>query len=217
MYAYRERYPRLADILDGVSTVILANLLWILLAAPVVTLPAATAGLFAATAPWSRGQSSNLFADFFGAMRRHWRVSTILVVVDLMVAGIVYVDVMFLTATDALWAWLVLIVVVLAAEVALMANLYLWPLLVTSGKMPLRALLGTSARLALGRPLWSVFLTIVALLPFALAWLQPFLLLVMTFSTSALLINWGAGRAIERHFREIDVIDTKGTASPTTQ
>jgi uncharacterized membrane protein YesL len=203
MYAYRERYPRLADFVDGVSTVILANLLWILLSAPVVTLPAATAGLFAAMAPWSRGQTSNLLTDFFGAMRRHWRTSIVVVVLDLVIAGIVYVDFMFLTSTDTLWAWLALIVVVLAAEVALMANLYLWPLLVTAEELALRTLLATSVRLALGRPLRSVFLTIVALVPFALAWVQPFLLMVMTFSTCALLINWGTGRVILQHLTEI--------------
>ena len=201
MYAYRERYPRLADFVDGVSTIILANLLWILLSAPVITLPAATAGLFAATAPWSRGQTSNLLSDFFGAMRRHWRTSTAVCALDLVIAGIIYVDVMFLTSADTLWAWIALTVVVLAGEVALMANLYLWPLLVTSD-MSLRALLGTSVRLALGRPIRSVFLTIVALLPFALTWVQPFLLLVATFSTCTLLINWGAGKVIQQHLQE---------------
>ena len=84
-----------------------------------------------------------------------------------------------------------------------MANLYLWPLLVTAEELALRTLLATSVRLALGRPLRSVFLTIVALVPFALAWVQPFLLMVMTFSTCALLINWGTGRVILQHLTEI--------------
>ena len=207
MYAYRERYPRLADFIDGVSAVILANLLWLLLAAPIVTLPAATAGLFAAMAPWSRGQTSNLFADFFGGMRRHWRASTAVVVLDLGIAAIAYVDFMVLTATDTFWAWPALIVVALVAEVGLMANLYLWPLLVTTEEMSLRALLSTAARLALGRPLWSFCLTIAALLPFALAWVQPFMLLVMSFSVSALLINWGAGRVIRQQMAQIGSTD----------
>ena len=63
-------------------TVVLANLLWSVFAVLIVTLPAATAGLFAVLAPLVRGQDAEIFATFFGTMRRQWLKSTLIMAAD---------------------------------------------------------------------------------------------------------------------------------------
>ena len=79
-----ENQPRgWADILDKATTFILVNMLWMVLAALIITLPLATAGLFATLTPWVRGQTSEPFRDFFGAMRRYARQSIVIFLGDI--------------------------------------------------------------------------------------------------------------------------------------
>ncbi len=92
LYGLQERYPQLAALLDGLGTLFLANLIWVLASAPLVTLPAATAGLFAVTAAYARGQTPDLLSDFFGAIRRLWLPSTLISAFDLALAALIYAD-----------------------------------------------------------------------------------------------------------------------------
>src|SRR5260221_4159533 len=62
----------LSDLLDRVSGFALANVLWVLLSLPIVTMPAATAGLFSATSPRARGKTGEPFPHFFFGMRQNW-------------------------------------------------------------------------------------------------------------------------------------------------
>ncbi len=198
MFKLQERYPQLAAFLDGLGTIFLSNLVWVLASAPLITLPAATAGLFAATAPWSRGQTSNVFSDFLGALRRLWLASTLVLGLDLAIAGLVYADLKLVATVNIPLGWLAGGAAVLAGGVALLANLYLWPLLVTF-RMPLRRILGISVRLALGHLPWSVCVAGMAALPTLLALYFPLLAVAGAFSASALLINWGTWRVIRRY------------------
>jgi len=45
------------DWLDRVMTLVTANMLWLVCSLPLVTLPAATAGLWAVLLPWWRGEN----------------------------------------------------------------------------------------------------------------------------------------------------------------
>ena len=201
LFKLHERYPRLGELLDGVSTVILANLLWILASVPVVTLPAATAGLFGAMTPLARGQSSILLHDFFEAVRRRWMPSTAVFVLDLALGALFYANLSITATLEVPLAWLIQIAVLIAGVVALIANLYAWPLLV-SFDMPLRSVLSTSLRLALGHLFWSILIGILALLPLVLALFIPILLVVGAFSASSVLASWGAWRIIRRYVPE---------------
>ncbi|MEO8393584.1 MAG: DUF624 domain-containing protein [Chloroflexota bacterium] len=62
---YRRRNDGLFDLLDKAGTFVLANLFWVLLSIPIVTLPIATAGLFATMSFWVRGKSPEVFRNFF--------------------------------------------------------------------------------------------------------------------------------------------------------
>ncbi|HEX2907050.1 MAG TPA: YesL family protein, partial [Phototrophicaceae bacterium] len=69
---HRKEVDDFREHLDKWSMFILANLLWALLSIPLITFPAATAGLFATMSRWVRGKPPELFQEFFGGMRRYW-------------------------------------------------------------------------------------------------------------------------------------------------
>jgi uncharacterized membrane protein YesL len=187
--------------LDKWASFILANMLWLVLALPVVTMPAATAGLFAAMSRWARGKPPDLFPEFFGAMRRHWKAASILVLLDVLVGGLLALNLSIFPLMDMAHplAFLSRSVTVFVSLALGLINLYAWPLMVTLD-MPLRLLLSNSIRLAFAHPFWSFGVLVAALLPLAISLLLPAIVWVMaTFSATAFIMNWGAWRIIRRY------------------
>jgi uncharacterized membrane protein YesL len=195
----------LFDFLDKAVSFIMANLLWVLLSIPLVTLPAATAGLFATMSLWARGEPTEVFQDFFSGVRQHWRKASIIVVLDLLLGGLVILN-FFLFRLMNIPPPITLLfqsVTLFVAVTLIMVNLYLWPLMVTFGDFSLRRLVDTSLRLVFIHPLWSLVMLVLALLPFALSMLLPVAVLVLaSFSTFALIVSWAALRVIRRYLPE---------------
>jgi uncharacterized membrane protein YesL len=89
------------------------------------------------------------------------------------------------------------------AVIALMTNLYLWPLLV-SLDVPLRMLIKIALRLVFLHPAWSLIAVGLALVPLLLIWILPgFVVVIGLFSTCALIASWGAWRVLKQHEREL--------------
>lgn len=98
--------PRAADILaptfrrfiwsayDNLWTLVLANLIWIALALPIVTAPAATAGLYHLTRRMAWGEPANMH-DFFDGFRLHFRPSLAIGALTLAVFFLLWVAVDF--------------------------------------------------------------------------------------------------------------------------
>ncbi len=187
-----------SELVDKTSTFILVNILWMIFAALIVTLPAATAGLFATLTPWVRGQTSEPFRDFFGAMRRYAVPSTLIGLGDagiglLVAANLYIIGQMGGLAVPALASLNVTLFVALAV---IATNVYLWPLLVTV-EAPLPQLIRLAAALALRHPGWSVLSALLALTPLSALFLLPgFIILLGPFSLCALLASWSAWRVI---------------------
>ncbi len=194
-----EKPPRgWADILDKVTTFILVNMLWMVLAALIITLPPATAGLFATLMPWMRGKTSEPFRDFFGAMRRYAVQSYMIFLGDVGIGLLIWVNFQIFRQMDGLNlpALLSLNVTIVVAAAAVATNLYLWPLLVTVDA-PLSQLVRTAASVALLHPIWSIFVALLAMGPLLGVFILPrFIVLMGTFSTCALLVSWGAWRVL---------------------
>lgn len=190
---------RRSDLLDKAMSFILVNMLWMVLAALIVTLPAATAGLFATLTPWVRGQHSEPFQDFFGAMRRDAAKSIVIVLADAAIGLVIWLNLGILRQIGASApALLSLSVTIFVALAAVAANLYLWPLLV-SVDAPLTQLVRVAIRLVLLHPAWSIFASLLALLPLAISLVVPrFIVLMVTFSTCALLASWGAWQVLDK-------------------
>jgi uncharacterized membrane protein YesL len=195
----------LFDFLDKAVSFIMANLLWVLLSIPLVTLPAATAGLFATMSLWARGEPTEVLQDFFGGARQHWRKASSIVVLDLLLGSLVVLNFSLFRRMNMSPPITLLSqsITLFVAVTLIMVNLYLWPLMVTFGDFSLRRLVDTSLRLVFIHPLWSLVMLILALLPFVLSFLLPVAVLVLaSFSTFALIVSWAALRVIRRYFPE---------------
>jgi len=188
----------LSDLLDRVSGFALANLLWVLLSLPIVTLPAATAGLFAATSPWARGKTGELFRDFFDGMRQCWFKSTVVVVLDLAVGGLVAINLTIFRMMNLSQPLTVMSqsAMLCVALLIVMVNLYIWPLMILFN-MPLNQLFLASLQMVFAYPWRSLLLLLAGLVPLLLGLVLPAaVMIIVSVSASALLINWGAWRVI---------------------
>ncbi|MEO8612227.1 MAG: DUF624 domain-containing protein [Chloroflexota bacterium] len=189
---------------DRITTFILANMMWVLLALPVITLPLATAGLFAALAPWGRGKSSEVFRDFFGGIREHWRQAMLIGLIDVLLGGLIALDFTIFRLMDMSQAIALLSQSInfFAALVLLLVNVYVWPLLVTFD-LPFRNLLETSVKLVFAHPLASIgmLLGTIAIL-FVSTLLPAMFLLLASVSACALFISWGTWRIVRGHIAE---------------
>ncbi len=185
---------------DRAMTFVLSNLVWFVLSVIILPMPAATAGLFAVLAPWVRGRDVEFFSTFFGTMRRKWLKSTVIVLVDVVIVVLLVVNfriLNFMGLPDPL-LWLFRGVYLAMTVVALLTNLYLWPLLVLFD-LGFRRLLNVSVRLAFAFPLWSALTLFLAALPLSLLLFAPLWLGVMGLvSLGVLIINWGTWRVIQR-------------------
>jgi len=191
----------LGDILDRISGFALANLFWVLLSLPVVTMPAATAGLFATTSPWARGKTGELFHDFFEGMRQCWRKSTLVVLGDLALGGLVLVNLSIFRLMDLPQPLILLSqgVTLFVGLAMLLVNLYLWPLMVLFD-LPVSALLSASLHMAFTYPWRSFLLLVAALVPVLFGLVLPAAIVIMvSFSACSLFINWGAWQVIRRY------------------
>lgn len=200
-----QRRARRAELLDKAMSFILLNMLWAVFASLLVTLPAATAGLFATITPWVRGELSEPFRDFFGGIRQHWQQSTVIGLLDAGIAALIMLNLSILNNMEvpSLPALLSRNVAFFLIAALLLINLYIWPLLVTFD-LSTRQLIKVSLRLVVLHPLWSIFATALALVPLLLALILPrFVAVLLVFSGWALLGSWGAWRVIEPYQREL--------------
>ena len=189
------------DLAEKWAAFVLANLLWCLLAVPLITIPAATAGLFAGMGQRSRGQQSELFATFFGAMRRLWLKATVVGVLNLLIAGLIAVNfsIFRLMSTLDLVGFLARSVTLFMAFALLMINLYVWPLMVVTD-FPVRRLVETSIVLVFAHPVRSIGVLIGAAIPMVISLLLPrAVFLFVTVSTCASIITLGTWPIIRRY------------------
>lgn len=189
---------------DRAGTFILANLLWVLLSLPIITIPLATVGLFATLAPWGRGKPSEVFRAFFSGIREHWRQAMSIGVIDLLLGGLIVVNfsIFQLMNMSQAVALLSQSITIFVGFVLVAVNLYVWPLLVTFD-LPLRDLLSTALNLVFVHPLASIGMLLVVLAIMLGSTLLPAMfLLLASISVCALFISWGVWRVVRGHIAE---------------
>jgi len=195
------------ELADKAGNFVLANLLWVLLSIPLITMPIATAGLFAAMSPWARGKSAEVFQDFFGGMRQHWKKALLVGLIDLLLAGLIILNFSIFRRMNLSQPLTLLSqsVTLFVALMTIMTNLYLWPLMVAFEELPLRRLLENAVRLVFAHPAWSFAMLLLTIAPLVLSvlLLLPVAAYVLgIFSAMALITSWGAWRIIRRYVPE---------------
>ena len=201
--------------LDIWGTFALTNLFWIVVSIPLLTMPLATAGLFQVMSKWARGKQPEFFHDFFGAMRRYWASALMIGLLDVLVGGMVLINLRIsatMAATDPL-ALGSRSAALFTGWVLLLANLYIWSLLVLVEES-LWQIIRMALKLVLAHPLWSSGVLIAAGIPFLVSLVLPVMVMLFaTISLSAWIINRGTWRVIRRYLPEDEVNALENTSS----
>lgn len=199
----RDERDALARHIESWSGFVFANILWAVLSIPLITLPAATAGLFAYMSGRARGQPTELLTTFFGAMRRLWPKATLLMTLNVLVGGLVVLNLWIFTRMDLDRELIGLAsrsVTFFVAYVLLLVNLYAWSLLVAREDLPVGVLLKSALALAFTHPIWSTAVLVAAALPVLISLLLPRGIFVLgTISAVVLISTMGTWRVIRRH------------------
>lgn len=201
--------------IDRISSFAIVNLLWVAVSVFIITLPAATAGLFAVCSDWAQGKQHETFARFFGAMRHHAGQATVLALVDGLLLGLVSVNLIIVPGMGLpnLFLWLFIALLLFVGVLVLCANLYLWPLLV-SYDAPLLKLARIAIILVFRHVGWSwSLLAACVLVLLGSAFLLPKgLIVLIPFSACALIISKGAWHIIRQYDADLQSLQV-GTAS----
>lgn len=188
--------------LHDYANLMLANLLWLLFSLPLVTLPAATAGLAAVMAAWVHAGRPDVVRVFFTAARRQFGRATLLALSDLALAAPLLVNLLIIDrAVDPGQLLLAARGVCVAALVFLAAvNLFLWPSLESGAR--LGVLWRRAAVLVLLRPLPALLTLAATVLVMAFGLLLPrAVFLFFSVAAAAYVASWCVLR-IERRLPE---------------
>jgi uncharacterized membrane protein YesL len=162
---WAERFPRLWAFLEQIAALLCSSFLFWLCVPLVITLPAGLVGLYAVLGPLIRtGRADGeILRPFWVAFRRAFLPSLALLLIDLVVGLILWVDLRFFSATGALWGLGLAALASLIGVLVLMINLFAWPLLAWYPQ-GLRKLLWRAFLLAGAHPLWGLSGVVVGLL-----------------------------------------------------
>ncbi|MGE5674024.1 MAG: YesL family protein [Mycobacterium leprae] len=155
MSSLEERYPKLWAAADRVSIVVLGSLMFWLFSGLVVTMPAALVALFVVVAPLFRGESGETFSRFWRSFRRSFGTALLLGLIDLVIGLVLYYDIQVLWHAGSTFGRIAAYFFGSLGAVALMANLYAWPLLAWYPQS-LKGVLKRSLLMAAAHPFWAL-------------------------------------------------------------
>jgi uncharacterized membrane protein YesL len=157
---------------------VVGNILWLLLSLPIVTWPAATAGLFylvrrVVQEEMEGSPQEARLGDFWDGFRQYWLRSSVLSVIDLAGLGLIAVALVFYWgSTEEPLRWLVGPIGLIGLA-WITAQLYVYPLLFERTESSPLAIMREALLMALGYPLSSLSLlvtvTVLAIAAVALA------------------------------------------------
>ncbi len=207
MNPWEERFPRLWAFGERLSVVFLASALFWLASFPVVTLPIALVGLFAAVAPLVRPGEWRTLARFWQGVRSAAGTALLLGLLDLVVGGVLYADIRFFWAMGSLPAKAAALFCGSLASVAAMVNTFAWPLLAWFPQ-PLPNLLKRAFLLTAAHPVHALAgpgaVALVAALFLVLPPTAKGLVPALGPGTAALLMGLAAWHAMRRYAKPED-------------
>jgi uncharacterized membrane protein YesL len=203
--------------IDAYSGFVMANLLWALVALPVVTLPLATLGLMAVMSARVRGRmGNNLFVVFFHAIRTRWRPAMLIGLIDFALGALIAVNTHSLLqmAQGSPMQIVSGAVTLFGTLTVLSANVYAWGILALDS-IPARRVIEMSLRFAFAYPLHTFAMLIASAAVIAVSLLLPRgVLVLVTASAVAYVIAWGSWRVIRRHLTAEEMEEYAGVIRP---
>jgi uncharacterized membrane protein YesL len=156
------------------STPVLANILWLVVSLPLVTLPLATIGLLGVMFRWMAGRNAALSAAFLGTIRRNWLRSYLVFGANLLIGGLIFVNFRLFEVMDMtdIFALLSRSITILVSMLLFLVNVYVWPLLAVWDQ-PLKVILKFAWQLVFAQPLWGFVTGIGVIAPFLVSLFLP--------------------------------------------
>lgn len=155
MSSWEERYPGLWEAADRLSTVVISGLLFWTFSLGIITIPAALVALFAGVGTLVQPARGETLSRFWQAFRHCFGRATLLGLLDLIAASLLYFDVSFFWALGSPLGRGMAYVAAVIGALLVLVNIYAWPLLAWYPQ-PLGALLKRSLLLAGAHPLWAL-------------------------------------------------------------
>jgi uncharacterized membrane protein YesL len=199
------------DDLDTWASPVFANMLWVLLSIPVLTMPLALAGLLAVMFHWSDDRRTQVFSIFFGTIRRVWIKCYLLFALDLVVGGFIALNALVFTRMELtnVLALLSLSATLFTTVVFLAFNVPAW-VLVSTWNAPLNKILPFCLRLVFAQPFWTIALGIAFVLPFMISLTLPVaVFIVLTGAVSACIACRGTTSLVKKYIprEEFNLLD----------
>jgi uncharacterized membrane protein YesL len=168
--AFGVLWAALKDYYEEMFTLVGANLLWVLLAIPVITLPPATAGMFYLTNHIARHKSIE-FRMFFEGFRKYLWKSYALTLLNLAAAVLFWVNLHFYGSQfgDQQWAVIVRGLFVGLAVMWCLIQIYVFPMLLEQEEPRLLLALRNAAFLTFASPITSLTLAVLMVVVAALS------------------------------------------------
>ncbi len=160
--AFRVLWAAFKDYYEEMFTLAGANLLWVVLSIPVITLPATTAGMLYLTNQIAHHRRSIEFRMFFEGIKLYWWKSYLLAGLNVLAAVIFYTNFRFYGQFEGQWAVIVRGLFVGLAAMWALIQVYVFPMLLEQEEPKLRMALRNAAFLTFASPITT--LTLVVLL-----------------------------------------------------
>lgn len=177
----------------------MANILWVLLSALVITIPLALVGLIGVIYRWMDDDSSAaVFSVFFNTIRRVWHKAYLVAALDIAIIGIVLVNLrifQFMDTSEVL-TFISRSVTISVGLGLIFVNLYLWTLIAVCDA-PLRRLLTLAVQLTFAQPLWTLGIAVgIGVVVIVTVFSPAALLLVASGAVGAYILAWGVRRVV---------------------
>lgn len=115
--------------MSRVADLIILNILCLVCCLPIVTIGPSLTALFYVTLKMVRNEESYIAKGFFQSFRQNLKQGIIINLILLAIAGVLYVDFRFVSASDAVYSRIMFVFLMVALIFYLMVFLYVYPLL----------------------------------------------------------------------------------------
>jgi len=196
--AFRILWTALKDFYEEMFVLVGANLLWVLLCIPLVTIPPATAGMFYLTNQIAHHKSIE-FRMFFEGFKKYFVKSWLLTLLNLLAAALFYANYQFYGQMAAQWASIVQGLFVGLFVIWCLIQMYVFPMLLEQQEPRLLLAVRNAAFLAFASPITTLTLAVLMAVVAALSVGLAFLFAVAMMAVLCLMCN-GAVLTLLVHF-----------------
>jgi len=162
------------DELNVWTSPVLANMLWVLVSIPLLTLPLALSGLLGTMYHWTRSRRVDVWTLFLMTIRKTWKKCYLLALVDLVVGGFIVLNLLIILQMDttAILPRVSLGATLLSLFVFLVANVPAW-VLVAVWDASFRQIITAAVKLVFLNPFWTLLTGLGFIAPVGLSLLLP--------------------------------------------